>query len=88
MKRIYGPALAAVALLALSAGNGAAQQPVTPDTTARKPSQLDEITVTAAPARRNEPASSVSIPRLLFRAVPALNSYDRLRQVGGLEVHD
>ncbi len=87
MKRILFPALQAAALLTL-AGRGAAQQPAAADTTAPKPSRIDDITVTAAPARRSDPASTVSIPRLLFRSAPASNSYDRLRQVAGLEVHD
>jgi outer membrane receptor protein involved in Fe transport len=88
MKRINGPALRVVAFLTMTAGRGAAQQPATSDTVTHKPARIGEITVTAAPARRTDPASSVSVPRLLFRAVPALDSYDRLRQVAGLEVHD
>lgn len=88
MKPIHGPALGAVALLTLTAGSMAAQQPTAPDTITSKPSRLDEITVTAAPARRRDPSSTISIPRLTLRAVPALNPYDRLRVVAGLEVHD
>jgi outer membrane receptor protein involved in Fe transport len=63
-----------------------AQQPA-PDT-AQRVVRVEEITVTAAPARRHEAAASLSIPRLLLRAAPALNPYDRLRMVAGLEVHD
>ena len=66
----------------------AAQQPQPADTAARKPARIGEITVTAAPARRGEPASALSVLPSLWRAAPALNPYDRLRQVAGLEVHD
>ena len=81
-------ALPVAMLLTLRWGAGVAQQPTAPDTTTRKASQLDEITVTAAPARRSDPAATLSIPRLLFRSAPGNNPYDRLRQVAGLEVHD
>src|ERR1041385_1321500 len=66
----------------------AAQQPQPADTAARKPVRIGEITVTAAPARRGEPASDLSVLPSLWHAAPALNPYDRLRQVAGLEVHD
>src|SRR5439155_7863039 len=66
----------------------AAQQPQPADTAARKPARIGEITVTAAPARRGEPASALSALPPLWRAAPALNPYDRLRQVAALEVHD
>jgi iron complex outermembrane recepter protein len=64
-----------------------AQQPVTPDS-ARSATRIKEITVTAAPARREAAASSLSLTAVTLRAVPALNPYDRLRQAAGLEVHD
>ena len=82
-------ALAAV-FLGTGTGSLAAQQPPAQpaDTALRKPARIGEITVTAAPARRSDAASSASVLPALWRAAPALNPYDRLRQVAGLEVHD
>ncbi len=71
---------------ALAGGPLAAQQPA--DTVRRKPAVMQEITVTASPARRSDPSNSQSLVPAVFRAVPALNPYDRLRQAAGLEVHD
>jgi iron complex outermembrane receptor protein len=88
MNRFNGHAVCVAAFLMFTTARGNAQQPAIPDTASRKPVRIEEITVTATPSRRSDPASSVSVPRLLFRAVPALNTYDRLRQVAGLEVHD
>src|SRR5438093_1192968 len=78
----------AALLLCLGSRLLAAQEPKPADSTARKPVRIGEITVTAAPARRGEPASAASVLPALWRAAPALNPYDRLRQVAGLEVHD
>jgi outer membrane receptor protein involved in Fe transport len=73
---------------ALCAATLAAQQPVPADTSKRTPRQIEEITVTAAPARRADAASSLSLNGAELRRIPALNPYDRLRLAGGLEVHD
>ena len=64
----------------------AAQEP--PPDTARVTKKLEEITVTAAPARRSAAASSLSLRGAELSRLPALNPYDRLRLAGGLEVHD
>jgi outer membrane receptor protein involved in Fe transport len=64
-----------------------AQQP-TPSDTSRRAKPLEEITVTAAPARRVEPSSTLSLSAGQLARIPALNPYDRLRLAGGLEVHD
>jgi len=65
-----------------------AQRPAASDTTERRARPLEEITVTAAPARRGDAASTLSLGLRELRLVPALNPYDRLRLAGGLEVHD
>ncbi len=73
-----------------------AQQPVPPDTTHRhehgdslpRPVRLQEITVTAAPARRDEPSSAVQLTPAVIQRAPAMNPYELLRQTAGLEVHD
>ena len=73
-----------------------AQNPVPPDTTmhqhsdtlTRRAVTLQAITVTAAPARREEPSGYVHITPALLQQTPAFNPYDLLRQTAGLEVHD
>ncbi len=52
------------------------------------PVQLQEITVTAAPVRREAPSGSVTVTPDVIRQTPALNTVDLLRQTAGLEVHD
>ena len=56
--------------------------------TLTRPVKLEEITVTATRARRDAPSSSVSVPAAELRKVTALNAYDLVRQVAGIEVHD
>ncbi len=58
------------------------------DTLSHPPARLEEITVTAAPARREEPASAVSVSPSVIRRTPAIDPYDLLRQTAGVEVHD
>jgi outer membrane receptor protein involved in Fe transport len=53
-----------------------------------RPVQLQEITVTAAPARRDEPASAVQLSPAVIQRASAINPYELLRQTAGLEVHD
>jgi len=72
-----------------------AQQPlpadtgtVRPDTLTREPVMLRAVTITTAPAVRDEPSSAVRVTPAVIQQVPALNSYDLLRQSAGLEVHD
>ena len=77
-----------------------AQQPAAPppaghdtlhqrvDTLTRKPIELAPVTVTAAPARREEPASAVRVSAAVLQQTPATNAYDLVRQTAGIEVHD
>ncbi len=56
--------------------------------TLTRPVKLSEITVTATRARRDAPASSVTVPAAELRQIVALNAYDLIRQAAGIEVHD
>ena len=58
------------------------------DTLTRTPVQLQEITITNRPARREEPQSAVRVTAQQLRTTPAPNTYQLLRQTAGLEVHD
>ncbi len=58
------------------------------DSLTRQPAHLQEITVTAAPARREEPRSAVTVSSAVVQQTPAINPYELLRQAAGLEVHD
>jgi iron complex outermembrane receptor protein len=49
---------------------------------------LQPVTVTAAPARRDVPASSIRIGSAAIQLTPSFNAYDLLRQTAGVEVHD
>ncbi len=53
-----------------------------------RPIQIQEVTVTATQARREEPLSSVSVSAAVIQRTPAINAYDLLRQTAGIEVHD
>ncbi len=72
-----------------------AQQPTPPDTTrhqhgdtlTRSPIQLHEVTVTAAPARRQDPVFSTELKQATLELTPATDAWDLLRQAGGIEVH-
>ena len=72
-----------------------AQQPTPPDTTGhqhgdtltRSPIQLHEVTVTAAPARRQDPVFSTELKQATLKLTPATDAWDLLRQAGGIEVH-
>lgn len=85
----------AILSLALAAGGAAAQQPTvadsvprTADTLTRRTIRLPEVTVTAAPARRENPSSSVTISPAVIQQTAAIDQYDLLRQTAGVEVHD
>lgn len=52
------------------------------------PAELQEITVTATPVKRETPQSSVTVTPQTIRETPAYNNYDLLRQTAGVEVHD
>ncbi|MEO8635975.1 MAG: TonB-dependent receptor [Gemmatimonadales bacterium] len=56
--------------------------------TLTRPVKLGEITVTATRARRDAPASSVTVPAAELRQIVALNAYDLIRQAAGIEVHE
>jgi len=81
-------------LFAVPSGLGAQQPTVRDslaqrgDTVTRPPTQLPEVTVTAAPARRESPSSVVSVSPSVIQQTPAIDQYDLLRQTAGIEVHD
>ncbi|HKT61374.1 MAG TPA: TonB-dependent receptor, partial [Gemmatimonadales bacterium] len=84
----------ALALLAVP-GVAGAQQPTArdsvsqpPDTVVRPPTQLQEVTVTATPARRESPSSAITVSPAAIQQTAALDQYDLLRQTAGVEVHD
>ena len=52
------------------------------------PITLDAITVTAAPVKPHEPATTVKISPSVIQQTPATDAYDLLRQVSGIEVHE
>src|SRR5260370_23738536 len=72
-----------------------AQQPARSDTLhqhgdslTRRVIELAPITVTATPARRLEPGSSIRVsPEAIVRA-PATDAYDLLRQTAGIDAHE
>lgn len=58
------------------------------DSLNRRPIEIQEITVTATRARREEPLSVVSVTPRIIQQTHALNTYDLLRLTAGIEVHD
>jgi len=58
------------------------------DSLSRQPHQLHEITVTTTPVLRHDPQTAVQVTRDEFLRVPAIDTYDALRQTAGLEVHE
>lgn len=72
-----------------------AQQPAGSDTLhqhgdslTRRVIELAPITVTATPARRLEPGSSIRVSPAAIARAPATDAYDLLRQTAGIEVHE
>jgi iron complex outermembrane receptor protein len=59
-----------------------------PDTLVRRPVHLQEVTVTATPARREQPENAVTVTAAALQRAPATSPYDMLRQTAGLEVHE
>src|ERR1044071_7391643 len=57
------------------------------DSLVRQPIRLAPITVTAAPARREDPVSVVRISPRTIQQTPATDAYDLMRQAAGIEVH-
>jgi iron complex outermembrane receptor protein len=86
--------LTRAALVLLSPLALTAQQPARPDSVRRaitdssRADRLGAVTVTATPARRDQPASATHLSSATVGMTPAMNIYDLLRQAGGLEVHD
>lgn len=78
--------------LALAPACLSGQQPDTlhqhGDTLTRNPIELEAITVTAAPAKRETPSATISVTPAVIRQTPATDAYDLLRQTGGIEVHE
>ena len=59
-----------------------------PDTLTRSPVELKEVTVTATPARHQDPVFSTTLDQAVLERVPATDPWDLLRQAGGIEVHE
>jgi outer membrane receptor protein involved in Fe transport len=81
------PVTAATMLSAQQPAAADSARPPT-DTVVAAPVHLHEVTVTAAPARREEPASATVVSAAALARVPATNPYDLLRQTAGIEVHE
>lgn len=58
------------------------------DSLTRPVIRLEEITVAASRARRDEPMSATRVSARVVQQTPAMNTYEMLRQTAGLEVHD
>ena len=58
------------------------------DSLSRAPVQVQSITVTAAPMRRETATSGVRVTAATVRETPASDAYDLVRQTAGIEVHD
>ena len=85
--------LCGCALVAIPALAAAQQRPPADSTPAAqdtlvRPHVMHEITVSTTPTTRTQPASTVTVTPAMIRQIPALNSFDLLRQAAGLEVHD
>src|SRR4051794_3186617 len=83
-----------VLVLLAAPGVVIAQQPTAPDsvqpppdTVKRSPTRLPEVTVTAAPARKESPSSAITVSPATIQKTAAINQYDLLRQTAGVEVH-
>jgi outer membrane receptor protein involved in Fe transport len=80
--------------LAILAGPAAlaAQQPDSAqraaDSLARHQATLPEITVTASPAKPEDPNGTIQVTPQAIKRAPSLNPYDLLRQTAGLQVND
>ncbi|HXY30907.1 MAG TPA: TonB-dependent receptor [Gemmatimonadaceae bacterium] len=58
------------------------------DSLARRAQRLAPVTITASPARREEPSSAVTITPQVVQLTPAADPWDLVRQAGGVEVHE
>jgi len=60
---------------------------VSPDSLARKARRLETVTITAAPVRRHEPQSAITVTPSVIALTPSTSPWDLLRQSAGVEVH-
>ncbi|HEX5076999.1 MAG TPA: TonB-dependent receptor [Gemmatimonadaceae bacterium] len=58
------------------------------DTTTRKSTKLQAVTITTTRADRDEPRAITNVAPQLIRLTPATNTWDLVRQTAGIEVHD
>ena len=58
------------------------------DTTGRKSTRLQAVTITTTRADRDEPRATTNVAPELIRLTPATNTWDLARQTAGIEVHD
>jgi outer membrane receptor protein involved in Fe transport len=58
------------------------------DSTGRRSTQLRPVTITTTRADRDEPTATTTVAPEMIRLTPAINSWDLVRQVAGVEVHD
>ncbi len=71
-----------------------AQQPATSDSIhqhgdslSRRAITLQAVTITSAPARREDPAGAIHLNPAVLQRTPAIDAYDLLRQAAGIDVH-
>ncbi|HWC73805.1 MAG TPA: TonB-dependent receptor [Gemmatimonadales bacterium] len=57
------------------------------DSLKRRAITLEAVTVTSAPARREDAASTVHVTPVAIQRTPAIDAYDLLRLTAGVEVH-
>ena len=57
------------------------------DSTLRRSSRLNQVTITSTPVERAEPLSVIHIDSLTLRLTPANSPWDLFRQAAGLEAH-
>lgn len=54
----------------------------------RRSTVLKPVTVTTTRAAREEPTATTNVAPAMIRLTPAINAWDLVRQVAGIEVHD
>lgn len=58
------------------------------DSLRRRSTTLQPVTITTTRANRDEPSATTTIAPAIIRLTPAINAWDLVRQVAGIEVHD
>src|SRR6478735_2420316 len=58
------------------------------DSVGHRSTVLQPVTITTTRAGRDEPTSTTNIAPAMIRLTPAINAWDLVRQVAGIEVHD